>query len=202
MGQAIAMFHKRAPPEQHEGDSEAKRLRIDIEDLFLTNAASAGRSQSLFQNAQRLASKANDHDVVLRKLSTKSRTKNLNRDYTRILMKGSSWPSIYYAEVRVWNCKRNRTDKILLPFVLPHEIVHQLEAKAMSTEALLNVNGLSGDAMRHLEEVCLKSNLDMVLPLGLWGDGVPCNYDRSQSLEVFTLSLPGYREIWQMLDSP
>ena len=35
-----------------------------------------------------------------------------------------------------------------------------------------------------------------VLPLGLWSDGVPCNWDRSQSLEIIALtllSIPGYR---------
>ncbi|CAE7316281.1 Klc, partial [Symbiodinium sp. KB8] len=29
-----------------------------------------------------------------------------------------------------------------------------------------------------------------VMPLGLWNDGVPCNWDRSQSLEVLALSFP------------
>ena len=29
-----------------------------------------------------------------------------------------------------------------------------------------------------------------ILPLGLWNDGVPCNWDRSQSLEVIALSFP------------
>ena len=29
-----------------------------------------------------------------------------------------------------------------------------------------------------------------ILPLGLWSDGVPCNWDRSQSLEIIALTLP------------
>ena len=30
-----------------------------------------------------------------------------------------------------------------------------------------------------------------MVPLGLWGDGVPCNWDRTESVEVVSLNLPG-----------
>ena len=184
------MFHKRAGPEQ-DGDSNAKKMRQDLQHLFLTNSESAGRMQSLFQNAEALAEAAGDRDIVLKKLSKKKLKKNLHRDYVRTLAKGSLWPSLYISEVRVWNHRRNCETTVLLPIVLPHELLHKLDKHALRRELLLNTMGLSEDAKQHLRDVCAKMNCDSVVPLGLWGDGVPCNYDRSQSLEVFAMSLPG-----------
>ena len=35
-------------------------------------------------------------------------------------------------------------------------------------------------------------NPEKALGLGLWGDGVPYNYDRTASIDVFSLSVPGF----------
>ena len=65
-GHALCMFQKRAAPEEPEG-SDAKKMRADLENLFLTNTASASRTQSLVKHAQALAVKANEHDPALKK---------------------------------------------------------------------------------------------------------------------------------------
>ena len=184
------MFQKRAPPEDVAG-SDAKKLRSDLTNLFLTNTVSAGRTQSLWQHSQNLAVTANEHDPALRRLAKKQIKKNLSRDLTREFLRGSLWPSLYYAEITVFDVKRSCEKSILLPIILPHELLHQLSEKALSPEALLTTTGLSGDARRHLQQACLELNKANLVPLGLWGDGVPCNYDRSQSLDVFCMSLPG-----------
>ena len=94
------MFHKRAGPEQ-DGDTRAKKLRQDLQHLFLTNSESAGRMQSLFQNAEALAETAGDGDILLKKLSKKKLKKNLHRDYLRTLSRGSLWPSLYISEAQI-----------------------------------------------------------------------------------------------------
>jgi hypothetical protein len=41
-----------------------------------------------------------------------------------------------------------------------------------------------------------------LIPLGLWGDGVPFNFDRSESLECFTLKLPGLTGVHEHMRMP
>ena len=50
---------------------------------------------------------------------------------------------------------------------------------------------LSSGAKQHLEFIKGQLGAEHCLALGLWGDGVPCNWDRSESLECVTLSFPG-----------
>ena len=40
------------------------------------------------------------------------------------------------------------------------------------------------------------------VPVALWGDGVPCNFDRTESLGAFTLSLPGLQGPLRLLRIP
>ena len=47
-------------------------------------------------------------------------------------------------------------------------------------------------SLRHLEKVESEIGEDSsIIPLGLWGDGVPCNWDRSGSVDCLAMSLPG-----------
>lgn len=59
--------------------------------------------------------------------------------------------------------------------------------------ALTESTNLSQPARRHLEHIAMQMQLNTseLVPLGIWGDGVPCNFDRSESLEMLTWSLPG-----------
>ena len=76
---------------------------------------------------------------------------------------------------------------------LPHELVESL-LKRNSIEALTQQTDMDNITIAHLEKA--KSELGMattapILGLGLWMDGVPCNWDRTDSLEVFSLNFPG-----------
>ena len=77
--------------------------------------------------------------------------------------------------------------------LLPHEILYALADHAFNPAALLCQEGLSQQGHRHLTTVASEFGVDpkTLIPLGLWGDGVPFNFDRSESLECFTLKLPG-----------
>ena len=46
----------------------------------------------------------------------------------------------------------------------------------------------------HLSTVCQEMGCDPqgTIGLGLWGDGVPYNYDRSASVDIFSLNFPGF----------
>ena len=41
-----------------------------------------------------------------------------------------------------------------------------------------------------------------MVPIGLWGDGVPCNWDRTESVEVVSMNLPGQDGQWGPLRIP
>ena len=41
-----------------------------------------------------------------------------------------------------------------------------------------------------------------LVPIGLWGDGVPCNWDRTESVEVVSMNLPGRDGQWGPLRIP
>ena len=41
-----------------------------------------------------------------------------------------------------------------------------------------------------------------MVPLGLWGDGVPGNWDRTESVEVVSLNLPGQSGKYKNLRLP
>ena len=83
---------------------------------------------------------------------------------------------------------------VTLPFHLPHEIIKCL-ATVNSTETLANQVGMSETTRQHMQNCAAKMGLPPqghgLIGLGLWGDGVPVNYDRTESVDMFTLSLPG-----------
>ena len=102
--------------------------------------------------------------------------------------------SIYWAPVRVFNSKEDKEVSIKLPFILPHEVVEVLVRRGPGKEALLCQDGMCMESRRHLQQACDELKVAQLLGLGLWLDGVPCNWDRSASLEVVALSLPGLPE--------
>ena len=85
-----------------------------------------------------------------------------------------------------------------MPFLLPHEVVAKLfehgDANFILSRGILEEDRA---LLRAHAEACEPARGPAtILPLGLWSDGVPCNWDRSQSLEIIALtlpSIPGYR---------
>ena len=87
---------------------------------------------------------------------------------------------------------------------LPPETVRLLdeadctEARAMRARALLDPV-----AERSISEIVSYRAGDVPMtPIGLWGDGVPCNWDRTESVEVISMNLPGQDGQWGPLRIP
>ena len=180
--QVAAMFSKRGRDEKQEQEDAAKRLKADLADLFLSNEVSAQRAHTTFRNVDQCGVPG------FQKLARTGGLKNKARDLTRQLLKGNKWPSMYYARVRTWSPKKQQAVWSLIPMLLPHEILFALGERAKSAQNLFLQDGLSQQAARHLAQVAAELHLDPkeMVPMGVWGDGVPYNFDRSQSLEVFT----------------
>ena len=84
--------------------------------------------------------------------------------------------------------------------LLPHEVLSALSRFA-NPDVLHARDGLDPKSEAHLSRVESVAG-DRFVSIGLWGDGVPCNWDRSETLEVFTLSLPGLAPPWANLRIP
>jgi hypothetical protein len=167
--------------------SPTRRFRANMTDAFLSGFVSGKRSHSILVDGQ-LAGAKNVSD-----LAKPSQVKNCARDLLRRVSKRSSWPSLYWADVRTLQPKTGNIITVSLPFLLPHEIAHVLARDATDIAALLSHENLGKYSSDHLSKSCQQMGCDpsCVLPVALWGDGVPFNWDRSQSLDTWTMCLPG-----------
>ena len=62
--------------------------------------------------------------------------------------------------------------------------------------------GMCASSAAYLEALQGEFGIDELLGLGLWGDSMPCNWDRSQSVHAFTLNIPGLEGKWGQLRFP
>lgn len=82
-----------------------------------------------------------------------------------------------------------------LPLLLPHEIVFSL-LQHNTRESLQTTADMSPATKENLRQAAAEIGIPLteVLALGVWGDGVASKWDRSESLEVVSLNLPGLGE--------
>ena len=66
----------------------------------------------------------------------------------------------------------------------------QILQKHRILEKLLDRDGLDPVALRHLLS-CEEEAACILLALGLWFDECSCNWDRTESIAVLSLNLPG-----------
>ena len=110
-----------------------KRLRANVTDLFVTNVVSGLRTQEVLND---IAGVAGSFAKDKRPLGT-----NAARNLRRSVLKRTLWPSLYWARIRVWNCKKGIEDYKSCAFLLPHELLHTLNRLGLS-EVLLCKEGL------------------------------------------------------------
>lgn len=120
--------------------------------------------------------------------------RNTHRDMLRKLLRGSHWPKPYVFQAPCWDKDTGGAVNLKIPVWLPHELIDVLSA---GHDVLLS-SKQNGDAMdvgtfEHLLHCAaqLGCKHEDLLACGLWIDGVPLNKNRSESIEVFTMSFPG-----------
>ena len=161
-----------------------ERLTRNIVDLWATNTLSAARAQEMLDDA------AAANVPASRKYKSKTKNKkNIARGLKRRLLKGSKWPPVYKAQVRVKDTTTGMEVLKTMSFNLPHEILATLGQHGNITHMLCK-DGLDAVSRAHLLHCEAEAGCPLI-GLGLWGDGAPCNWDRSEALEVFSLNIPG-----------
>ena len=163
----------------------ARRLRANVVDLFMSGHLSGNRTHELLADATAAGAEG------VRDLAPGA-SSHASRDLTRRLLKGCQWPEPYFFPCRVWNIRSQREELVDMPMLLPHELVQALAlARSSTIEELCSTANMSANTKAHVERIKADIGCAALLGMGLWGDGVPFNYDRSESIEVLTVSLPG-----------
>lgn len=182
------MFGKRSRGYQADELSPRTRFRANLEDLFLNNEVSGLRARDYFADGEAAG------NVNFRRLARAGASgqapNHIHRDLLRTILKGCQWPKPYIFEIPVWSAKEQKMKTSKLAMLLPHELIRAICGKG-DLATIFQTDGLSQDALHHLNEVQTKSGTAQLLGLGIWMDGTPCNWDRTKSVETVAMSLPG-----------
>lgn len=181
------MYHKRSKGYQNEEVSPSKRLKANLQDLFLGNDVSATRARDIFEDCDVAGNRG---FRKLAKAGKHGQNRNVRRDLISTILRGSAWPSSYFAEIRVWDRKQKHIVKVKVPMLLPHEVLAAIVSRS-DKQVLLGTTGFMQDSLDHLDFVKTQTNIQEMLGVGLWLDGTPCNWDRSESVETIAMSFPG-----------
>ena len=116
--------------------------------------------------------------------------KNLARDMKRKMLKNCLWFNEYIALIPCYNPGTQAEEMKKIPFLLPHEILFVF-SKRSEKKDLLQTGGMCELSKKHLANMQMQFQVREAIGLGLWIDGTPYNYDRSQTLECISLNFPG-----------
>ena len=169
------------PPERH--------FRSNAAELFLSNKISALDAGRLFESAGAAGTR------FISDLSRKSRGshlekphKNLSRDITRGLLKHCQWPDLYYLQVPCFDNAKQVETNMMVPMLLPHELLASIVARNGGPHKLLKTEGMDEDTRRHLEAAKAKMIASSLredinpIAVGCWVDGVPFTIETAVNL--------------------
>jgi hypothetical protein len=178
------MFSRAQQPSSSSGARPEQDLQKDLEDLFADNLVSAGRVSRLLEKT----TKAGVNNIAENVRRTSG--KNQARDLTRHKLKRSMWPDYYWFDCRV-KCKRTQKEYTTsIPMLLPLELLEMLWDLGLA-EVLLSTDNLDTAGKKHLAWMKEHLQVEEVWGWGMHGDGIPCNYDRTESVIMISLNLPG-----------
>ncbi len=175
-------------------EEPGKKLRANVEDLFARNTLPGTRTQTLVND---MADCGIPEFQGMKKRHTKDAARNLRRTF----LSNCLWPKGYWAEVRVKNKRTGKSEKQWCEFLLPHELFAMLHRFGNDT-ALCSTDGMDVKTLEHYRYCQEQSQCQTLLGVGIWGDGVPCNWDRSETVETISINLPGQTGDWKQLRIP
>ena len=179
----MGVLSKRKKPYDEAALSPLQRLQENIASLAYQNVVSVARVQSLVNDAIEAGQNCGP------RLKQRKVGKNTARDWYRQETRESQWPGIYWAKIRVKNLKTKTIEWEWVAFLLPHELLEALQQLG-SDEVLNDLDGMDPKTLSHLKSCEAKAGCKL-LAWGLWGDDVPCNYDRTESIFTISINLPG-----------
>ena len=183
------MFQKRSR-ESRDQQPGGDRLRVHLEDLFLSNTDSSAEIREMFEDAAALGVHGAKKFAKAGGFGTNK--KNVKRDLLRQSMKKTKdWPDLYYIDVHCLDLDSQSVQTRKLPILLPHEIIFAMKEKGNTDAIMFSQECMPQCTRDHMKRVSENLGIDSAIGIGLWGDGVPTKFDRSESLECLTMNLPG-----------
>ena len=193
------MFSKRPLPEDAASSADpAERLRANLVDIFLSNQVSGLRAQTVFADVH--SNKVRGFKKLAKAGKHGSQKRHVARDLRRTIIKNKVWPKPYFAQVRVWDKKSQRETLAWIAIMLPHELLAVL-ISFNSLASLLDCSCLSAGTKANMEKAKDKFEEQHLIAVGLWGDGCPCNWDRTDSIDMWSVNFPGIAG-WEALRMP
>jgi len=191
------MLSKRARPYDRDAVPKGGKLLANIKDLWASNEVSAKRAQTMVNDA---------HDDGLASLRHQVRdeaSKNISRTLRRAFLKHSQWPKDYWAQIRCRDQKTGGEKLEWVAFSLPSELLGMISRLGVK-ETVMSTENMDPKTLEHLRAMQAASGCSMqdMGGLGLHGDGVPCNYDRTESAEVLSVNCPGVGGKWKPMRLP
>ena len=184
------LANRKRPYRPEELANPAQRLRANLRDVFSDNQLSGQRTQEIIDDVHNCNIRGfRDLHSGRSAKGKNAYSSNHTRKLTRRLLKGCQWPPLYWAKVRNTNLKTKKEEYQWCAFMLPHEYIDTLSRYGNST-VLHDRSGMDPLTLQHLLS-CEADAGSQLLGVGLWGDGAPCNWDRSDSVETFSLNLLG-----------
>ena len=177
------MFQRSAQPSSSSHARADDTFVDDVADLHAENLLSA-------QRASKLLKKACNAGINVPRQPLRGSGKNHARAFRRMRMHRSKWPSEYWFDCRVQDRKSKKEHVVKVCILLPQEVLHCLWALG-NPEVLLERTNLDSDSLSHLEDMLGRLGADDGQGFGMNGDGIPCNYDRTESVIMININLPG-----------
>ena len=164
----------------------AKRCKGHVQNLLTANRLSG--PEFVHMASDMAAAGIGPMDEFVPKGQEQNLHKHAARNVRRKLLRRSLWPALYEATVPCWGVKSGQVKECKVYFLLPHEMLDVISR--FDKDALADLSGLDGHTTQLYNDVKQKIGQDFT-PLGVWGDGVPVQWDRAESIEVISYSLPG-----------
>ena len=122
------------------------------------------------------------------------------RNMLRKCLKHSQWPPISVAEIRTYHPKMQMEILQDMAFILPHELLFAL-GDFNSVDKLTTLDGAATSVKNHCQAAAELLQCP-VAAMGLWCDGTPFNWERTQKLGTFADQFPRFIWVEQNLEVP
>ena len=179
------MLSKFGRPDAPDELPATQRFASNVNNLYASNHISARRAMNLTRDAVYAGGAPDRMPVDILSTSGASRIwKGAFKAQQKL------WPEVYWARIRVWNNKRCCEEYEWVAMHLIDEIMDMI-AKYGVPEEYGSTEEMDPETRSHLEFVRQQTHIDDLVGIGIHGDGIPCNWDRSESANVLSLNLPG-----------
>ena len=164
-----------------------------MEGLVSENLISSSRCQRIIRKGVKAGIKkvlGRFAKKSVKKDESLSGKKNAARAYARAELHNTKWPEQYEFDARVWDRVKNEEVTSKISILLIHELLEMI-CKLGLMEVICSTENLDKQGKSHLEWMKQQLHADELFGFGIHGDGIPCNWDKSVSVIMISLSLPG-----------